>query len=341
MNHKKFVKIKLIAWIVLAALLIVILILSIVNRRKADTYKFSFFGNFSSDISVSQDMKVVQEHKMSAKDITKINIDLSSEDINIIESKDQDIYIIEKSNLDLKENELCKIQQDNHQLNITKPKAQISSNFLTLRRKIQLDIYLPANYEGDILLKAGSGDLTVSSKLDLQGNLLEVYFMSGDIKIENEVRAGKVTFDVQSGDLDVLKEIDAQEISMISQSGDITLEKIVTESYTVRASSGNISIMSLKGKGKIEASSGNVNLNIEDVTGDVQCETMSGNIDLGINPDINCNLYAHCLSGDIDSDIPVQYSGKNKKEATAKIGATSNYKIDVNAMSGDIQLFYN
>jgi lia operon protein LiaG len=344
MDHKKFIKIELITWIVLAGLLIVILVLSILNKSKINYYEFRSslkVENFSYNIDTTQDMKIVQEHSITAKDITKINIDLSSEDINIIESKDQNIYIVEKSNRDLKENELCKIQQDNHELHITKPKLQINSDFFNIRNQMQLDIYLPAGYEGDLLVKVSSGDLTVSSKLDLKENVFEAYHMSGDIEVENEIRAGKVTFNVQSGDIDVLKEVYAQEISMNSKSGDITLDKVVAESYNVKVSSGNISVMSLKGKGEVVAQSGNVDLNIEDITGDVYCETMSGDIDLGINPNMNCNLYAHCVSGDIDSDIPAQYPGKDKNKAIAKIGTPSTYKVDAKAMSGDIHLAYH
>ncbi len=344
MDHKKIIKMKLITWIVLAVFLIFILVLSILYKSRAYTYKFnsSFSsGQFSFDLGTSQDMKVLQEYKVSVKDIAKINVDLSSEDINIFESEDQNIYVVEKSNLDLKKDQLCKIRQDNHQLNINKPITNIGTNFFALRKDIQLDIYLPSNYEGDILLETKSGDLTILSKLDLKDNVLEVYHASGDIEIENEIRAGKVIFDVKSGDIDVLKEINTKEISMISKSGNITLDNVVaSESYSIEASSGNISMMSLIGKGKIGAKSGNVSITIEDIKGDIYCETMSGNIDLGIDKNINCELYAHCKSGDINSDIPVQYSGNNKNEATAKLGAMSNYKIDIKATSGNIHLVY-
>ena len=40
MDHKKFIKIELITWIVLAGLLIVILVLSILNKSKMNDYEF-------------------------------------------------------------------------------------------------------------------------------------------------------------------------------------------------------------------------------------------------------------------------------------------------------------
>jgi lia operon protein LiaG len=132
-------------------------------------------------------------------------------------------------------------------------------------KKTKLTIYIPENYDRNLSIEVGSGNL--------------VY--SGPAK--NEPRK-----------LDELK----VELS----SGNVELKNLMTKTFIHDGSSGNIQIDSLKAKkGILDISSGNINL--ENYTGGLEVDLSSGNLDVEMDEMVG-PFEMDVSSGKVSLDLP-------------------------------------
>jgi lia operon protein LiaG len=141
--------------------------------------------------------------------------------------------------------------------------------------------------------------------------------ISGDIKIENFSLS---TFKIStvSGNLNA-SSLETKESEMHSTSGDAVIEGF----------SGNLSFNSV---------SGNLNVEYRSFNNNIKVHTTSGDAKIKLTDKSQFNLKFDSVSGDVESNFPVNKDnspGSNHTEAV--IGNSSN-KIDVDTVSGDLEI---
>jgi DUF4097 and DUF4098 domain-containing protein YvlB len=185
---------------------------------------------------------------------------------------------------------------------------------------------------------------SVSADIDLQGSAaseIEVNSISGDVQVLAS-SPGKVSVDTVSGN--VMLKLTSSQVSVNSVSGDLNL------------------LGHLKGRVELETVSGNVKLDtpvlsqlmFNTVSGDgtfktrlaaegkIEMESVSGNLGLSLPNDSSARIEIETFSGDISSAVgKVEEEEYGSSESlNASIGGGKG-QINLNSMSGDIQLLIN
>jgi hypothetical protein len=204
------------------------------------------------------------------------------------------------------------------------------------RNATRLEITLPirANLELD----------AVSANIDVQGSAapqMEVNSVSGDVQVLAS-SPGKLSVDTVSGN--VMLKLTSSQVSVNSVSGDLTL------------------LGHLKGRVELETVSGDVKLDtpvlsqlmFNTVSGDgsfktrlaadgkIEMESVSGKLGLTLPNDSSARIEIETFSGDISSAVgKVEEEEYGSSESlNASIGGGKG-QINLNSMSGDIQLLIN
>ena len=189
------------------------------------------FAFIRSDFKFSNmTAKLMRDEEYELKEISKINIDVTSSDIKIYESEDDKIKV--KIYSDEKDN--IKIVEDEKELSIiNKQKGAVCFGFCFGNRRIEL--YVPKTYEGAFKIKATSGDI-ISNITTF--NDYDIKVTSGDIQIDNvKALTGKAT----SGDIEI-ERLDSY-INFQTTSGDINIDLVtLTKNSSIKVTSGDIEI---------------------------------------------------------------------------------------------------
>lgn len=302
--------IRIAMWSLVALGLTAILILGITNSNGISGV-FHFTNIIDSNIAVQKD------EKLEIKGVNKIVVDFSSSDI-IVKITDEDkMRIIQKSSNNLKEDEKFQVIQGNNQITIEKRKfGNLSNTWSFGNFKEVIEIYLPKNYNSDLDIKTSSGD----------------------IKFDSDIILSNANFSASSGDIVSKYNLQVKGINIETSSGDISIETLTAPTYKIKATSGDIRINSLTGSGKVDTSSGDIKVEYKDIEEYSEITATSGDVKLIIKKGISFEFKGKCSSGDINSNLDLNYKDENHHEATAKIGNGPYKKISVNTSSGDISI---
>jgi DUF4097 and DUF4098 domain-containing protein YvlB len=123
-----------------------------------------------------------------------------------------------------------------------------------------------------------------------------------------------------------------------NKSGDVTIRDC-DANMNVRCSSGNIAILSSKGKTiAAEAVSGNVTVDlIEPVSGTVNVRTVSGNAHVQVADGSDARVALTTLRGVTSTDIELTDRAQNDQRVTGRLGDGTG-TIDVSAVTGNVEL---
>lgn len=164
-------------------------------------------------------------------------------------------------------------------------------------------------------------------------NNLSAMLASGDINMDGSFSLSDVNIESASGNIKTGK-IEASQIKIKSSSGDINLGGI-EGAYDIHATSGDIKVDDLVGSGEIRAISGNVYCKVTKLNGNLNLSAVSGDISVGIEKSVSASIKANTLSGDINSDFPMYYSGHGRKNGNGSAGSGGKNTISVSQTSGD------
>ena len=257
----------------IVVLLIIILVLAsiiIVGIIKGDNFIFSG--------------RTEVLYQSSFNDVDKINVDITSYDVEIKEHDKNDIAIEITGNE--KNKDKMKVEENNGKLTIKQDGSIICIGLCLAKEEII--IYVPKNIELEYNHKSSSGSVK-SSVLITKGSIETT---SGDINVTTLLTGNLKS---TSGNI-FLEEGDTLEVS--STSGDIEINQI--NSLTGSATSGNLSIDSLTNKINFGLTSGDVKINSLNINEDSNITATSGNIKIGLEKEIFID--AKTNSGDIDID---------------------------------------
>jgi DUF4097 and DUF4098 domain-containing protein YvlB len=122
-----------------------------------------------------------------------------------------------------------------------------------------------------------------------------------------------------------------------STSGNIRIGSVSGQKQKINLTSGNIAIDNFSGSGSINNTSGSMDIAITGMTGDLKLSNTSGGIDAEFAQNINAEISASCVSGDIAGNIDLNYGSKGKT-AKANIGIAPYHTLTFETISGNIDI---
>ncbi len=278
------------------------------------------FGNSGG---VRKEENIRKEQKIDITDITKINLEFKSSDLNVFFTEDTNIRVVQYAFRELKEEDLFKVNKTSSNVSITEDnRPRFHFFYFGMIDGMAYDVYLPKTYEGSLEMKAVSGDIEVNENLKF--NDLVIFSTSGDVKMEN-VEAKNIRIETVSGDIK-LQKLKEDAIRLKSVSGDITVEE-AGGNIEAKTTSGNIEIQKIEGNVDLNSISGDIKSNNFKVTGNSKIKTTSGNVKTYLNQESNCEIQTKSVSGNVT--LP------NKRNV---MGHEPYVTLDIETISGNIRL---
>lgn len=195
----------------------------------------------------------------------------------------------------------------------------ISNNLVTIDtnesnrcRSLNITIYVPSSYKGNVNLTSQSGDLNI---------------IDGDL--------AKTNLSTHSGDIDI-SNLTSQDLTINATSADIYASNITSTKSNIMTSSGDIDIIGSLGDAKAGSSSGEVSLSLHSLGKNSNFSSTSGDIYLNIDRAIGYNLSFSTSSGELNGSDSNRNSG-SKSNHTITNGDGSSV-ITVSTTSGDLEI---
>ncbi|MGL5313665.1 MAG: DUF4097 family beta strand repeat-containing protein [Peptostreptococcaceae bacterium] len=299
---------------ILIIVLCIVLIVFLVGVLFNNTNRGISVGNFSF-INIGN-TKLTEEDKYNAslENVKTIKLETTVDDIIIEEGNEKDIQIIEKSNYKLDENEKLKISNNDDTLEIVRNDKKIIASKININRR--LEIYLPKDYNGTLLL---------------DNNV-------GDIKINCDLKLDKLSISQDVGDLKLSSNIECTNFNSKNNVGDTKIENLVCEEYSIKTSTGDIDINGIAGFGKIDGKIGNVDCTLNKISGDISITATTGDVDILVSGSESFILDSKSNVGDIETNINLDNCKTSQKSLSGSYGKDATYNMIVETNVGDIKI---
>lgn len=312
---KKVASVAIVTWSLIALALIALLVFFITCGRG---YNGLFHGNWSGSFN-SGPVAVLTSKTVPVSDISAININASSADVNFTHSQGSNIEMQIQGNSGSNSKNMFSITSDGGVLAITQNFNPLSGfPFIFGSSNHTINITLPDSYSKDLTCNLTSGDINFG------GNYT---FGRANIK--------QVSGNIGGGS------IKADSLTLNSTSGDLRLSGINAGSYKISSISGDLSVSSISGAGSVDTTSGDLRFGLTSLTGACNVSTTSGDINIGIAKGVSAQIGANANWGNIKTNFPAEYSGRNRNNATAKVGSGPYNPLNVSVTSGDITINQN
>jgi lia operon protein LiaG len=243
-----------------------------------------------------------------------ISIDISSVKTMIVPEDREDVH----AELDGKGT--VKVAKHGDDINVdVKRKGFFWFNWFEMD-KTTLTIYIPEDYEKNMEIELGSG---------------EVVF-KGD-SIDSPMKLDNLALDIGSGSM-LLENLDVATFEHHSSSGEVEINSIAAGSGSFEVSSGSVTVKNYSGKLEADVSSGELEVQMDSLKDDVNLNVSSGDIELDLPDDAGFTLNGKISSGNISSDFPLENKEENDNRLRGKHG-NGKYDIEADVSSGDIKIF--
>ena len=192
MDNKKYSKIEMIAWSVVAVVLTVVLIVLLQKNS------FGIDGLFK--INSNDKMKSISEYTIKdTKNLKNISVDMSLGEVELTESKDDNIYVIFKANKDIKAEKYLDVDQKSDALDIksvNKNKVHFLNN-----TSMKIELQIPKSYNQNIYINTDVGDVVFDKEVDLKD--LTIKSDVGDIKLNKAIKCDSYEIKNDTGDIKI------------------------------------------------------------------------------------------------------------------------------------------
>jgi lia operon protein LiaG len=252
-----------------------------------------------------------KNQSVTSEGIDMIEMDISGVSTTIIPKHREDI----KADLDGKGKLTVKRQGD--KVSISVERKRFGWPF---HNKAKLNLYIPEDYDRNMVINLGSGNLS----------------FSGHSK-NKPMKLDKLLFDVSSGNVK-LKNISVQRFEHDSSSGNADIDSLTAESGTFDIRSGNLKVRHYSGAIEADLSSGNVSMQMDELTGAVDIEVSSGGVDLHLPKSADFTLNGKTSSGNITCDFPLTKK-KIEHKSIKGVHGSGEHPIDLNVSSGHINIY--
>lgn len=306
------------------SIIILIVVLTILACSLIEVLIFSIQHNdeniWFGDNMERIEKNISKEESYDISEIENLKFNFKSSNVKLILTDEEQVKVVQYvSNKNQNRNSLS-VQKSGNTLEISENIKR--GIYFFYWNNVSYDIYLPKSYPKNLELIAVSGDVEID-KLEMQD--IKFNLSSGDIKIENELKANEIDLVTISGDIQI-KNISSEKVRIESTSGDIEVGEITgdTELKTV---SGEISVRKLYGNMDLETTSGDIEINEFMIYGNSKVNSISGDINIKFAETSDCVINTKTVSGDVD--LP---NGRNV------LGTGNENNIDIETVSGDIEL---
>jgi lia operon protein LiaG len=251
-------------------------------------------GGFSLETYTIRDQVVV-----SKKDISKIDIDLSSSDLTVNPTSENEITIelTGKISKKLKKKLQLNVQENGDALKIgLKGEDQIKFNVGVLIVDTNVEVFLPQKIYDSIKIDNSSGDINIQ-----------------------EFKSKNMIFETSSGD--------------------IMATNLHSEEHRFHSASGEMKLSNVTGNIKAESSSGDMIIQFENATGNLDAKTSSGDVSVEYRTEptsLAIDFKASSGDGEVTID-DVHFEERSENEIRGVIG-TGDFKVKVETSSGDFSL---
>lgn len=308
--------------------LIIILISMVIGLTKLLVFSihhnnWNWFMGFGNSGGMRKEENIRKEQKIDIADVTKINLEFKSSDLNVFFTDDKDIRVVQYAFRELSEEDLFKVEKTSSSIHISEyNKPRFHFFYFGIMDGMAYDIYLPKTYEGSLEVKAISGDIEVNENLKFED--LVISSTSGDIKMGN-VEAKSIRVETTSGDIKLQKLVE-DTLRLKSVSGDIQVEE-AHGTIEAKTTSGSIELQKIEGNVDLSSISGDIKSDDFKITGNSKIKTTSGNVRTYINQESNCEIQTKSVSGNVT--LP------NRRNV---VGQEPYVELDIETISGNIRL---
>lgn len=236
--------------------------------------------------------------------IDQIKFDLKSAKVEVIVD-DRDTV---KAELDGR----GKVSVDRSGDTITVDYSQPWPNFFSFFNTPELKVYIPEDYEEDIHIDMGSGQLTFSGD-SKKLNELTINLSSGNVKLEN---------------------LSVSHLSLEASSGNITTKALTTEKSSIDISSGRIQLKDFKGELDVDLSSGIFDAQFAELVAPIDVSVSSGTVTLDLPDNSDFTLKSKVGSGRVSFDaFPMEVKKQDGKKFEGTHGK-GTHEINIDVSSG-------
>jgi lia operon protein LiaG len=284
-----------------------ILVIFLIITGAYITMNYMFDGN-AVTFSKTEDYTNV------SNDIDHILMDISSARTTIVPEDRDDVRA------ELKGKGTVSVDKNGDEIEVSvKRKGFFKFNWGKLN-ETSLTIYIPKDYEKNMKIELGSG---------------EVEFKGASS--DQPMKLNKIALDIGSGSMD-LKNLDVKTLEHNSSSGEVEISSLTAESGTFEVNSGSVIVQNYSGNLYADVSSGELEIQMDELNDSISLNVSSGNIELDLPDDADFTLNGKMSSGDLSCDFPLD----NKKESDNLLsGKHGNGKHEITAdiSSGNIEIF--
>jgi len=246
-------------------------------------------GGFSKAVK-GEYFEINESKKIDLTGVKVIDIHVVSSDVNVFDSSDQLGVTLKTSGMSTGEKVKLVIEENGSTVyvKVEHPKQVFSFDI----SESALDIGLPSDYTGDVIINSVSGDVHNSARLANELSGLDVDTTSGDVNLS-------------------VKSI--EEFVARSVSGEIDLDTEILKSFRSSTTSGDIQVMSIaSGCESVYAKSVSGSVDLEyDVACATEIKTTSGDIRIGLSGNEAIDLRFKATSGDMSGNVNMNDAGVN------------------------------
>lgn len=262
----------------------------------------------------NQVMESIDEtREFSVEDITEIQLETISTDINIIpveEGTEIKVHLYGEVTPDILPVEFAK--KSGNRLTVTiRPRTGINMN---TRLRLTLDMYVPVGYGETLRGDTVSGDLNVA---DLDVKALYVKTVSGNLNVSN---------------------INLDTLDFQSVSGVLYAKTCSAAKANLKTISGNLDITNFAGDIDAKTVSGDLIVEYSEFANNITFDTTSGKTILTLPQESQFSIHLNTVSGNVDSEFPVMVTSGSGRNFEGTVGDGAN-RIRIKSVSGNVNLY--
>ncbi|WP_175413042.1 DUF4097 domain-containing protein [Clostridium sp. AWRP] len=313
--NRSLIKVLIVMWAVIAAAGICFLIYGFSHGEGFPIFEY---GN-----KITGARYVVQKSEStSVNNCSKISLGFSRGDVIVQATDESNLKVVQSASRKLKDGDKFVIEKQGNNIEIRRRDEnkvfhnKIINIFDGFNTNEKIELYVPKSYAKDLDISTTSGDILFNS--DMKLNDINCIQSSGDFKMNNSITANNV--DIKTN------------------SGDIGITSLDSKHYNIQAISGDISVKSISGSGNAKIVSGDIKMNYKSIDEYAKASSTSGDVKMVLPQNLSFKFEGKCTSGDIKGDFPLTYENDRKSKASAQVGNGPYKTINVNTVSGDIDI---
>ncbi|ODU57029.1 MAG: hypothetical protein ABT01_02835 [Clostridium sp. SCN 57-10] len=306
--------------------------------RSLKDVSFTKSGPFTVNVEIGAEDEACDDEddnrfRLPSEGIESLFIQMKAGDLTLGISPDDFIYVTESAPGNLRDDQRLVCETLGKTLKITQGKSVVG----TFRwgfgvYSSDVEVLLPQRTWNEVRVVTTSGEISVEQ--ELRARIASFKTASGDVRAE-AICCEQLVLETASGDLHLGGA--AANVQANSVSGDLTLQDMTVRELSAESISGEMSLRGVFAAIDAHSVSGDIRGQLTVPPERVIGQTVSGDITLVVPENEGFALEYSRVSGDIASDFPLEPSPSGKAGRTAyRDGSRADYSLKT--ISGDIRL---